>query len=327
MKERTQKVIVSNLNYSQIGTTKNGVPQGSILGPILFSMYTFDIAYSIKFCHIHLYADDVQLYRACPILEIQNTINLINLDLTSFIQWCSDNGLKVNSNKTTALCIGNDHQRNLICQENIVVNDNAIIWVESAKNLGLFLDQTLRFQDHVNHVVKLSYYKLKSIYHLKFQLKEETKLLLVKSLVFPHTDYCSSVYYYFLTNYNQQKLQKIQNACMRFVCCIPYRHHVSPHLDRLCEFNVATRVKYQYIMFLYKLIMYESPQYLFNLLSRRSDSHQVNIRCNSFSTPQHHTSKFEGSFSYKAPQLLNEVQSELNQPLTSFRNKIKIKLT
>lgn len=323
LKNRTQKVVIAYDNESQLGTTSSGVPQGSILGPILFSIYTFDLPSCIKHCKIHLYADDVQLYRACTISQVDESINSINEDLRSFTIWCSNNGLKVNPNKTNALCIGNERQRDIIRLETLWLNNVQINWVESAKNLGLFIDQSLSFNQHINHISKTSYFKLKSLYHLKNQLSEQTKLKLVKSLIYPHIYYCSSVYYHYLTNYNKIKLQRIQNSCMRFVCCTPLRNHITPDLIRLKELNVANRVIYLYYIFLFKVIMYQKPEYLYNLLTKRSNVHNLNVRINSFCVPQHATSKFEGSFAYMAPHLLNEVLNWLDLSIYSFTKNIK----
>lgn len=113
---------------------------------------------------------------------------------------------------------------------------------------------------------------------------------------------------------------------MRFVCCIPLRNHITPHLIRLKELNVSNRVSYLFYIFLFKIIKHQKPEYLYKLLEKRSNVHNLNIRINSFCVPQHSTSKFEGSFAYMAPYLLNGILNMLDLTIYSFTKSIKNKL-
>lgn len=92
-----------NNNRLNFLPTISGVPQGSILGPILFSIFIFDIGSSLNNVSYHLYADDIQLYISCYGKEIQDCVNLLNSDLNNFATWCQQNGLKINPNKSVAL--------------------------------------------------------------------------------------------------------------------------------------------------------------------------------------------------------------------------------
>lgn len=320
---RKQRVKIHNEICSQLLPTTSGVPQGSVLAPILFSIFTFDLPKAVKYSQLHLYADDMQLYKTCSDINAATSITLMNTDLDNVFHWCSNNGLRLNPTKTVAICIGPDRQKNTICNENILVNGMTIEWVSSVKNLGVYMDSSLCFNEHVNHVFQLGFYRLKSLYHLKYNLSENIKLKLIKSLIYPHIDYCSMVYYYFLPNYNQQKIQRLQNACIRFVCNVPYRNHVTPYINRLSEPKICNRMMYISLIFLYKVIISKLPSYLHSLLIRRSDIHNVNVRINYFTIPQHTTRKYEGSFSYVAPSLLNKVLMEINLPYPQFVRHVK----
>lgn len=167
--------------------------------------------------------------------------------------------------------------------------------------------------------------KLKMLNRLKYSLNSETKLKLVQSLIYPGLEYCSAVYYPYLTQNNKNKIQRIQNACMRYVYCIPIREHVTPYFNN--EFKMNNRFKYLYYIFLYKLVRYKCPEYLCQSLVLRSQIHDVNLRTsNYYSIPQHTTSKFKNSFSYMAPNLLNTVNSLLSLSETSFRRAVKLLL-
>lgn len=203
------------------------------------------------------------------------------------------------------------------------MNNSPINWVSSAKNLGVYFDSRLTFNVHVNHITRISFFKLKSLYHLKHQLNENIKLKLVKSLIFPHIDYCCMVYYFFLTGYNREKLQKLQNACLRFACNIHYRDHVTPHYNKLGLLKIDYRVTYLFLSFLYKLLLSKIPSYLHDVLIRRSAVHNVNIRRDHFTIPQHSTGKFEGSFSYNAPRLLNQHINKISKTFFTFKRELR----
>lgn len=163
--------------------------------------------------------------------------------------------------------------------------------------------------------------RLKNLHKLKHALHSDTKLDLVKTLVYPHMDYCCNVYFHYLSLENVSKLQKIQNAAMRFVHCIPFREHVTPYYNE--ELKIVGRANYLYSMFLRKLIDTKKPAYLYNLLIKRSVIHNVNIRSDSYTVPQHNTTKFEGSFSYMAPTILNRIMNCLQLPKYKFKENIK----
>lgn len=86
LKGRTQTVYANGIYSSFLNVTR-GVPQGSVLGPLLFSMYINDIEESIRECNIHLYADDVQIYLHCEWDDTNKCIQRINLNLDNISQW------------------------------------------------------------------------------------------------------------------------------------------------------------------------------------------------------------------------------------------------
>lgn len=320
---RRQRVKIDQHKISDFELIKRGVPQGSILGPILFSIFTCDLPYVLKHASVHLYADDIQIYKSCSVRDIERTITLLNTDLDSVSKWCKRNGLKLNATKTVAMCIGTQHRRSLVCNSNLSMDGIHIRWTECTKNLGVIIDSRLSFDKHVDHIYKTTFFKLKSLYHLKDKLSQETKLKLVKTLIYPHVDYCCMAYYYFSYAYSKQKIQRIQNACMRFVCNIPYRHHVTPYLVMLNEHTMIERITYLSLVLLHKIYHTREPSYLYSLLIRRSDMHNINIRINSFTLPQHTTVKYEGSFEYLASYLLNSVLSKIEMPLSAYKAYIK----
>lgn len=324
--DRYQRVVISNTDCSNLEAIRAGVPQGSILGPLFFSVYIFDIHKMLHCADVHLYADDIQVYYSFQLKDFKQAIDLMNIELDSIANFCEKHGLRLNHGKTKALCIGpsrrHSNQPNQL-NLSLCIKSESIEWVTSVKNLGIVIDNKLSFDDQIQHVCRVTMWKLKSLYSFKKFLSSDVKLKLVQSLIYPHIFYCGFIYYDFLPQYNKLRLQRIQNACIRFVCNIPYRNHVTPYIKNICEMKVHNRMYYLYAVFLYKLLHTGVPVYLFVLLRRRSDVHSVNIRTDSFTVPPHHTNRFRGCFCYCAPVLLNKFLEYLNLSLSQFKSAVR----
>ena len=250
-----------------------------------------------------MYADDIQIYISCKLADLDDTVEKLNSDLYSVYTWCTNHGLKINSNKTKVLCIGNARLKQSVdlSKINVCINNERIEFAKSAKSLGLIIDDELNFEEHAANVTQVCYFKLKMLYKLKSSLNSDMKLKLVQTIVYPYLDYCLCVYFSFLNSKNQTKIQRIQNAALRYT--------------------------YTFLIFLYKLVHFKCPSYLFNKLVLRSSIHSVNIRNNTYTVPIHSSKKFESSFSYLGPKLLNSVLDLLDVSLTLYKTKVKQRLT
>ena len=107
---RSQQVVTDKGESSWINLL-NGVPQGSILGPLLFTILVSDISNDIKFCKYHLYADDTQLYITGKVQDIRLLIENLNKDLNKIAQFSENNCLRLNEGKSVFIFLGS--QQNL----------------------------------------------------------------------------------------------------------------------------------------------------------------------------------------------------------------------
>jgi Reverse transcriptase (RNA-dependent DNA polymerase) len=141
---------------SEVTATECGVPQGSVLGPLLYICYSNDVTNVIKFCSFHAYADDLQLYHTADVENIQRCYDEVNADLSRIAEWARKNGLKLNPKKSQDLLIhrlaGNHPQPHL------VIDSDAVKVVQKVVDLGFVLNARLTPVDHISKVCQKIYW-------------------------------------------------------------------------------------------------------------------------------------------------------------------------
>lgn len=164
LSNRRQRVVINN-DISNDGVISSGVPQGSILGPLLFLIYTADIFSVISHSRSRAFADDLQIYYHFDIKMLKAACDSINKDLTKIENYCHENNLKINSSKCSVICFSNTKSKEFLKHNTkIKIGGNTLAVTSSVKNLGLIIDDDFRFKSHVNSVVKKSYFALKILY-------------------------------------------------------------------------------------------------------------------------------------------------------------------
>ena len=148
---RTQSVEVDGAR-SCFKNITCGVPQGSILGPILFLVYINDMQRSVN-CRLSLYADDSALifsHSDCLVIEQR-----LSCELSSVKKWLVDNKLSLHVGKTECMIFGSGRRLKHIPEFNVKCDGTAVSQVSQVKYLGVKLDQNLKFKDHVTDVLKM----------------------------------------------------------------------------------------------------------------------------------------------------------------------------
>lgn len=250
LKDRRLKVVVNGFQ-SECCVPSSGVPQGSILGPILFGIFVDDIKYQIQYSEFQLYADDLKLFRV-----VQNAYDqqLLQMDIDSVSNWCKANSMDLNTNKSLHIKFSRKRTKFDSCYN---ISNTTLKKVSEVKDLGVIFDTELRFECHVNNVIKRGLKMLGFINRNTKEFKNVTALKnLYSALVRSHIDYCSIVWYPSYQN-NIQRLEKIQR---RFIGKLSFITNIYKNIkkyeDRLQHFNFITLYKrndIQRILFLFKI--------------------------------------------------------------------------
>ena len=229
--ERSQFVRVGD-QQSAPTAVDFGVPQGSVLGPILFSLYVAPVANVITSFGVNhaQYVDDTQLYIS---LQDNNSIIVLQLCVDVVYDWFGRNGLALNPAKTEALIVGTSarlrHEAS-IASVSMAGADFKI--AESVKSLGVTIDCSLNFSKHVDSICRSSGYHIRALRHIRRFIDCDSARSVDCVLVGVRIDYCNSILHG-TSQCNINKLQRLQNSLARAVVGSGRTEPIKPLLTRL----------------------------------------------------------------------------------------------
>ncbi|CAG4973526.1 unnamed protein product [Colias eurytheme] len=324
---RTQTVSVlkedGSRSLSNTSSVLRGVPQGSILGPLLFILYSADVVNMIKNCNYQIYADDIQLYYSFHPNQTLDAITRVNSDLKDINTWSERNSLILNPSKTKFMILGNPYIINKINQYdiNLIIKDRKIDRVHEARNLGIIFDENLRFEKHINTTISNCFYRLKTLYRIRKYIDTSLRIRLCDALVLSKFNYADTVYGPRLLSRTKSAIQRVQNACARYCWNIPPRTHVSPYIKSAKLLNMEARRRLHFATLLFGIMQAKVPLYLYTKLAwmgeRSAQNYETRFAFQKLAIPRHHSAAFRGSFRYSATMCWNN----LPPPLRQLRNK------
>ena len=263
---RTQAIAVKDTR-SETKVLDCGVPQGSVLGPILFNLYTASLGRLLQDCGVkyHMYADDSQVYLSAPPAELSNAVSRVEECIMRVRTWMTDHRLKMNDAKTEVIYIASKPVSAALVQQPIVINNQHIESSRAVRKIGVTFDQHLSMETHIGLMCRSAYLQLRRLASLRRYMDSATLEHLMHAFVTSRLDYGNAL----LCGLPQSqiaRLQRVQNAAARTLTGTRQRDHITPVLHSLHWLPVAARIKYKVLLLTFKCVHQFAPSYLCDLV-------------------------------------------------------------
>ena len=235
------QVVRINSTLSSLLCLSSGVPQGSILGSLLFSIYTNDLPSVPRNCLTQCYVDDTKLQISFKMRDCSIAMNNLNSDLLLIRNWCFNNFLLLNPDKTKLIVFGSRQLLAKLPDFKISLLGKDLALASSVKDLGVVLDSQLPFDDHVLKTTSSCMSSLAQISQVKHVLDRNQLVTVINALVFSKLLYCSTVWSN-TSNKNICRLQSVQNFAARIITGTRTFDHITLVLRDLRWFPVKQKL-------------------------------------------------------------------------------------
>jgi len=326
LSNRTFQVSIEK-SLSQPGKLDCGVPQGSILGPLIFLLYVNDMPMAINKCNLFLYADD-----SCLVFQHKNVNEIKNVlteEFKDLCEWFVDNKLSIHfgEDKTKSILFAPKGKSKKLDSLDISLGNIEIKQHSKVSYLGCILDENLNGESMALNVIKKINMRLMFLYRKNKFLTPQLRRMLCNALIQPHFDYACTAWYPNLNKNLLKKLQIMQNKCIRFCLQLDNRSHIGEaQFKKINWLPVNDRVSQISNVYVFKYFAKKTPYYigeLFENLENRSISTR-----NSFlklRQPSVKTNFGKKALFFTAPALWNKLSCDLKQckSVNSFKHAIK----
>ena len=326
LKDRKQCVVVDG-TYSNPRLVGCGVPQGSVLGPLLFSLYYAPLEDVITAHGIDamMYADDSQLY--VTLKRSNRAVGLEHLEqcIDKVIEWNTQNGLKCNPTKTEVIHFYSRFTPSDSISH-IRVGTAIIEPATEVRDLGVTFDATLTLHTHINNICRSGSLSLRQIGKIRKFISQEDTERIVHAFISSKLDYCNGLLYGLPSN-EILKLQRLQNSAARLVMKSKKSEHITPILIDLHWLPVQERIIFKLLLNTYKALHGLAPDYLSNLLSVYKPARSLRSSSSyNLSVPRSRTVTYgDRTFACACPKLWNQLplSIRLSENIDSFKMKLK----
>ena len=327
---RSQSVSIDKVTSDRLHL-RYGVPQGSVLGPLLFVAYTLPLG-SIARSHgvnIHMYADDTQLYVSLDVNDqdaMDTNIHKLETCIENIRTWMSSNKLKLNDEKTDIILVSTPYHKLIGDQITIRIGDSTISPSKCTRNLGVQFDRFMNMEGQISSICKSCYAQLHSIKKIKSLLTPEAMRIVVHSFITSRIDYCNSLLIG-LPHQQIQRLQRIQNIAARIISGADKYDHITPVLQALHWLPVQERIQFKILLLTYRALNGLAPGYLSDLVIPRSNPRTLRsssrmVLC----VPKSRLHSYgDAAFGAAAAHLWNSLPREVTEAASIGQFKITLK--
>ena len=235
--ENRKQFVLLDGHRSKTHSLDCNVPQGSVLGPGMFSDYNSPVAdiFHRHDIHYHLYADDTQVYVSFDAKDEEQVRVRLEACLQEVRIWMAQNSLKLNDSKTDFIILGNTHNLKSVTTTHITIGECKVPVSTSVKNFCATLDPYLKLNKQVNLTCRSAWFNLYQIGKIKRYLSKDQLKSLIQAFVISKLDMNNSMLIgspAVLT----KKLQSVQNAAAKLVCGLNRWDHVDPSPENLATY-------------------------------------------------------------------------------------------
>src|SRR5664279_1905443 len=266
LSNRTQSIRFHN-KTSKSEIIGCGVPQGSVLGPLLFVLYTADLEKLIRSngLSVHTYADDIQQCGHCQPSD-SSVLKLSMIETVHRVaHWMTVNRLRLNTIKTECMWCATKRRKHLLDRDSINLSGVTIIPSTSVRYLGVQLTSDMSMSSHINKLVSNCFYKLRQLKTCRRSLPTAVAAALVNSFVVSKIDYCNSLFAG-QPDYVTDRLQLALNAAARLVYRLAKHDHITETMrDKLHWLRARERITFKLCLLVYKATHGMSPQYIIDM--------------------------------------------------------------
>ena len=314
-----QYFVSSNGFKSPTKTVNIGVPQGSILGPLLFLIYINDMKNSSIILHFLQYADDSTITFSSN--NLKNCIDVMKTECNKVLEWLIANKLIINLNKTFIMVFTNRKRQGNV---SIDMNNHTINEINECKFLGIMLDNKLKWQSHIKHISNKMSKSVAILRYLKFTFPKYILKTLYLTLIYPYLIYCNIIWGS-ADKTIIKPLILLQKKCLRIICKVNFFEHTDPLFSETKLLKIEQIFKVNCAQFIYKCYNTNLFNEFKSKLITQREIHNYNTRGNSqLRLPFTKLKKYQQSFFYVGIKMWNEIPIQIKSAnsLVSFKRKL-----